>query len=201
MDNFDKHGWIKRLNNAQNELLAASNEHEDVVKKLEPYYEELKSLQEKYELKNNEKRINVLKSNISVLKNQIRYHIFRAVVDFIYNELDEYGWKYFGDVSSWARKHFNIHITLDDMGFEEFWLDSICKTSEENNGIYMYRDNIICYDDDYDNEVKLPLDINLHSFMSSLDVYISHLRHEEEANKEVEEYKEYLRLKNKFGGN
>ena len=65
MKNFDKHGWIEKANNVQSELLAASNEHEAIVKTLEPYYEELKLLQEKYELKNNEKRIDTLKNDKS----------------------------------------------------------------------------------------------------------------------------------------
>lgn len=199
MKDFDKHDWVKKLNDTQNELLIVSNEWKDAAEKLGLYYKELEALQKKYDYDNHSKKTSELARTKTTLEREIRYFMFRVIVDSIYDILKEYGWKYSDKVLDWANRNFHINFYLDEIGFEEFWVDYV-SDGDRIWSTYNIKEKTTCFEDYDFGRIKFPSDINLQSFVSSLDVYMSHLKHEEEANKEVEEYNEYQRLKKKFGG-
>lgn len=173
------------LNTDKEKLLTEYNKFLEALTKLKQEYNfdvlESKSLQNKYDLENNTRKM--------------RYNYFRIITDAIYYANVKTNGKYYDNLIEHVRDKYHINIDTEGEQYNICWHDSICTTTDSCNHIWRRSDNKICFEDLGESfYLVAPDNINLEHFVKDLEEYCKVLNTEKDAN----EYQKYLRLKEKY---
>ncbi len=133
--------------------------------------------------------------------NVIRYYYFRSIIDGIYNLLKEYGWRYWKETFEFLKQQFNIEWYLSE-DFEVFYVDYITCLNPTcvldliaaNNQHYI-RYMPQPYDDDF---ISIPTGLDIMTVLNATEDFIKDSVKLYEEKESDEEYKTYLRLKEKY---
>lgn len=135
--------------------------------------------------------------------NVIRYYYFRSIIDGTYNLLKEYGWKYCSETFGFLNQTFGIHYSLSE-GFEVFYVDYItclnptCVLDLVGDHTQHYiRFSPQTYDDDY---ISIPVGLDIMFVLNETEKFLKDSVKLYEQKESDEEYKTYLRLKEKYEG-
>lgn len=135
--------------------------------------------------------------------NIIRYYYFRSIIDGVYNLIKEYGWKYWEETFNFLKQQFNIEWYLSE-GFEVFYVDYItclnptCVLDLVGNHTQHYiRHMPQTYDDDY---ISIPVGLDIMFVLNNVENFLRDSIKLYEQKESDEEYKTYLRLKEKYEG-
>ena len=164
--------------------------------------QKIKKIEEEYKVKDLENKLKDVYVSRRDNANIIRYYYFRSIIDGVYNLLKEYGWKYCDETFKYLRKSFDIISVFDD-GFEIFYVDDItCLNANCVLDLLYISDsrNHIRYSNDNDDEIRIPDDLDIMTVLNATEDFLKDnikLHEEKEAD---EEYKTYLRLKEKYEG-
>lgn len=164
--------------------------------------QKIKKIEEEYKVKDLENKLKDVYVSRRDTANVIRYYYFRSIIDGVYNLLKEYGWKYCDETFKYLRKSFDIISVFDD-GFEIFYVDDItCLNANCVLDLLRISDsrNHLRYSNDNDDEIKIPDDLDIMTVLNATEDFLKDnvkLHEEKEAD---EEYKTYLRLKEKYEG-
>ena len=137
------------------------------------------------------------------LNNVINYYYFRSIIDGVYNLLKEYGWKYWEETFGFLKQQFNIEWYLSE-GFDVFYCDyinclnSTCVLDVVGTHIQHYIRYIPpTYDDDF---ISTPTDLDIMTVLNATEDFLKDSVKLYEQKESDEEYKTYLRLKEKYEG-
>ena len=135
--------------------------------------------------------------------NVITYYYFRSIVDGVYNLLKEYGWKYWEETFGFLKQQFDIEWYLSE-GFEVFYVDYItclnptCVLDFVGTHLQHYiRYMPQTYDDDL---ISIPTDLDIMTVLNAAEDFLKDIVKLYEQKESDEEYKTYLRLKEKYEG-
>lgn len=132
--------------------------------------------------------------------NVINYYYFRSIIDGIYNLLKKYGWKYSEEVFIYLRQSFDILSVFED-GFEIFYVDDInCLNVTYTLDLMPISNNInyIRYANDNDDEIRIPDNLDIMTILNEVEKFLKDSIKLYEQKESDEEYKLYLRLKEKY---
>ena len=135
--------------------------------------------------------------------NVIRYYYFRSIIDGVYNLIKEYGWKYWEEAFGFLKQQFNIEWYLSE-GFEVFYVDYITCLNPtcvldlvSNNTQHYIRYMPQTYDDDL---ISIPVGLDIMTVLNATEDFLKDSVKLYEEKESDEEYKTYLRLKEKYEG-
>jgi hypothetical protein len=197
---IDTNGFLAKYLVVKDDLNTLEKEKNILEKDLEPYYKDLKMLEEKYADKKAKKR--ELIADILSSRNFSDYYYFRSIVDGIYNLLKNFGWKYSTELFNFLSKTFYIR-TAFEAGFEVCYIDEICDLCPTDKFPHVLVDldteclNYEVYDP-Y-NIIKIPLGLDIYKLLESAEVFLKESKELDAQKEQDKEYQEYLRLKEKYG--
>jgi hypothetical protein len=182
--------WLEKEEKRANEALAIPREK---IRQIEFEYG-VKDLELKLKDVIISKRDNV---------NVIRYYYFRSIIDGVYNLLKEYGWKYCAETFGFLSQTFGVHYSLSE-GFDVFYVDYItclnptCVLDLVGDYTQHYiRFMPQTYDDDF---ISIPVDLDIMFVLNETEKFLQDSVKLYEQKESDEEYKTYLRLKEKYEG-
>ena len=165
--------------------------------------EKIKAIEEEYGVKDLENKLKDVHLSKRDNTNVINYYYFRSIIDGIYNLLKEYGWKYWEETFEFLKQQFNIEWYLSE-GFEVFYVDYItclnptCVLDFVGTHIQHYiRYMPQTYDDDL---ISIPTDLDIMTVLNATEDFLKDSVKLYEEKELDEEYKTYLRLKEKYEG-
>lgn len=163
--------------------------------------QKIKAIEEEYGVKDLENKVKDVFVSKRDNTNVIRYYYFRAIIDGIYNLLKEYGWKYWEETFEFLKQQFNIEWYLSE-GFEVFYVDYITRLNPNCvlDLIAAHNQHYIRYmPQPYDDDlISIPTDLDIMAVLNATEDFLKdsvRLYKEKESD---EEYKTYLRLKEKY---
>lgn len=165
--------------------------------------QKIKAIEEEYGVKDLENKLNDVFVSKRDNRNVINYYYFRSIIDGVYNLLKEYGWKYWEAAFVFLEQQFKIEWSLSE-GFEVFYVDYItclnptCVLDFVGTHIQHYiRYRPEIYDDDL---IIIPTDLDIMTVLNATEDFLKDSVKLYEEKESDEEYKTYLRLKEKYEG-
>lgn len=199
---INTNGFITKYIESCSDKIKIEEELNDIDEKLKIPYEEIREIERKYGVDNLEKRRKDLLTDYRDNTNFRTYYWYRSIVDGVYNLLEEFSWSYSTRVLTFLTDKYHIHYEMDE-GFRMFYLDSIQGTNPTTHlGKNIRSEDIfdIYYEDCDHNWFKIPSDVDIDNCLSDVRDLLKELTKKDLKKLEDEEYKTYLRLKEKYEG-
>lgn len=166
-------------------------------------HQKIKAIEEEYGVKDLENKLKDVFVSKRDNTNVINYYYFRSIIDGVYNLLKEYGWKYWEETFEFLKQQFDVEWYLSE-GFEVFYVDYItclnptCVLDFVGTHIQHYiRYRPETYDDDL---ISIPTDLDIMTVLNAAEDFLKDSVKLYEQKESDEEYKTYLRLKEKYEG-
>ena len=165
--------------------------------------QKIKAIEEEYGVKDLENKLKDVFVSKRDNTNVIRYYYFRSIIDGIFNLIKEYGLKYCEETFGFLEQQFNFEWYLSE-GFEVFYVDYItCLNptcvldliAAHNQHYIRYMPQL--YDDDL---ISIPTDLDIMFVLNETEKFLKDSVKLYEQKESDEEYKTYLRLKEKYEG-
>lgn len=133
--------------------------------------------------------------------NVINYYYFRSMIDGIYNLLKEYGWSYCVDTLIFLSQNFGWHYAMSD-GFEIFYVDYITCLNPTCvlDLVGTHTQHYIKYEEDMYDYISIPTGLDIMTVLNATEDFLKDSVKLYEEKESDEEYKTYLRLKEKYEG-
>lgn len=201
---INTNGFIKEYNDIVENIKWLQSEEDRLVKAMAPIQAEIDAIEKKYNYGGLHNKLKDVKISLIDNRNFKDYYYFRAIVDGLYNLLEKYGWKYSYDFYDYVKRTFNIHMNFED-SFQEFYLDVVCEMCKT----HLFQKEFIDLDwtylvfSEYDtvDVIKIPEDYDIEKMLKQCEDYLAAIQVESNKKEQDEEYKTYLRLKEKYEGN
>ena len=164
--------------------------------------QKIKTIEEEYKVKDLENKLRDVFVSKRDTTNVINYYYFRSIIDGIYNLLKEYGWKYTDETFNMLNQNFGFHYSMSE-GFEIFYVDYITCLNPTCvlDLVGDHTQHYIKYEEDMYDYISIPTDLDIMFVLTETEKFLKDsvkLYKEKESD---EEYKTYLRLKEKYEGN
>lgn len=197
-------GFIGEWMHASDNLNALKKELADLSAELQPIYDELNALRTKYAVAEKEVKKVSLTTQIKDAKRRTEYYYFRSIIDGIYNLLKTYGWQHQHELFTHLR-NFGIKCTFCDYDFEVYYVDDLCDLTPQNayfgrEYVDIDEEYLIYGEIDTCDEIKLPVGLNIEKVLNEAEAFLKDSVELMNKKEEDEEYKTYLRLKEKYEG-
>ena len=163
--------------------------------------QKIKTIEEEYKVKDLENKLRDVFVSKRDTTNVINYYYFRSIIDGIYNLLKEYGWKYTDETFNMLNQNFGFHYSMSE-GFEIFYVDYITSLNPTCvlDLVGDHTQHYIKYEEDMYDYISIPTDLDIMFVLTETEKFLKDsvkLYKEKESD---EEYKTYLRLKEKYEG-
>ena len=180
--------WLNKEETRLNEALAIPRQ-------------KIKTIEEEYKVKDLENKLRDVFVSKRDTTNVINYYYFRSIIDGIYNLLKEYGWKYTDETFNMLNQNFGFHYSMSE-GFEIFYVDYITCLNPTCvlDLVGDHTQHYIKYEEDMYDYISIPTDLDIMFVLTETEKFLKDsvkLYKEKESD---EEYKTYLRLKEKYEG-
>lgn len=131
--------------------------------------------------------------------NVINYYYFRSIVDGIYNLLKEYGWKYTAETFNMLSQNFGFHYSMSE-DFEIFYVDYITCLNAACvlDLVGTHTQHYIKYEEDIYDYISIPTDLDIMFVLNETEKFLKDSVKLYKQKESDEEYKTYLRLKEKY---
>lgn len=163
--------------------------------------QKIREIEEEYRVKDLENKLKDVFVSRRDNTNFINYYYFRSIIDGIYNLLKEYGWKYWEETFGFLKQQFNIEWYLSE-DFEVFYVDYVtclnptCVLDLVGTHTQHYiRFMPETYDDDF---ISIPTDLDIMAILNAVEDFLKDSVKLYEEKESDEEYRTYLRLKEKY---
>ena len=163
--------------------------------------QKIKAIEEEYGVKGLENKLKDVYVSKRDNANVINYCYFRSITDGIYNLLKEYGWKYTDETFNMLNQNFGFHYSMSE-SFEIFYVDYItclnitCVLDLVGDHTQHY----IKYEEDMYDYISIPTDLDIMFVLTETEKFLKDSVKLYEEKQSDEEYKTYLRLKEKYEG-
>lgn len=161
--------------------------------------QKIKVIEEEYGVKGLENKLKDVYVSKRDNANVINYYYFRSIIDGVYNLLKEYGRNYWEETFEFLRQQFNIEYYLSE-GFEIFYVDDVTclnPTSVLNFVGHYVKFMPQEWDDDF---ISIPIDLDIMNVLNEVENFLKESVKLYKQKELDEEYKTYLRLKEKYEG-
>lgn len=136
-------------------------------------------------------------------KHITEYYYFRAIVDGIYNIVEDCGWEYCDEILKYAERRNGIKFYSEEC-FQVSYLDYICSltpaTYLQSEFVDLDFTYLIYRDYDCDLCIKIPEGLNIENTLISIKQYAESYKEESIKQEKDSEYQMYLKLKEKYEG-
>lgn len=163
--------------------------------------QKIRAIEEEYGVKDLENKLKDVYISKRDNTNVINYYYFRSIIDGIYNLLKEYGWKYTDETFNMLSQNFGFHYSMTE-GFEVFYVDYITCL----NPTYVldlvgdHTQHYIKYEEDMYDYISIPTDLDIMFVLNETEKFLKDSVKLYEEKESDEEYRTYLRLKEKYEG-
>ena len=163
--------------------------------------QKIKAIEEEYGVKDLENKLRDVFVSERDNTNVINYYYFRSIIDGIYNLLKEYGWKYTDETFSMLSQNFGFHYAMSD-GFEIFYVDYITCLNPTCvlDLVGTHTQHYIKYEEDMYDYISIPTDLDIMFVLTETEKFLKDSVKLYEEKESDEEYRTYLRLKEKYEG-
>ena len=198
---INTNGFKSEYIKATEKLAALKKGQAELDRELEPIYEELRKFKERYHISEKESRKKTISTEIRDWKNFREYYYFRYFVDGIYNIFKKYGWKHIAEVFNFLEDNYNIQTFFEE-SFEFVYHECICDLTPTTTFSHRY----IGIDEEYlvwdewepECSIKMSVDLDIEKVLTTTEIFLQGLIELNTKKEADEEYKTYLRLKEKF---
>lgn len=165
-------------------------------------HQKIKAIEEEYGVKGLENKLKDVYVSKRDNANVINYCYFRSIIDGVYNLLKEYGWKYWEETFDFLEHQFKVKYELSE-GFDVFYVDYItclnitCVLDLVGDHTQHY----IKYEEDMYDYISIPTDLDIMFVLNETEKFLKDTIKLYEEKESDEEYRTYLRLKEKYEGN
>lgn len=198
---INTNGFKAEYIKATEKVSVLEKEQTELDKELKPIYEELRKFKERYQLSKKESRKKTISTELRDWKNFREYYYFRYFVDGVYNILKKYGWQYTNEVFTFLKNNYSIQTFFEE-SFEFVYADGICDLTPTTTFSHRYKgvgEEYLAWDEwEPECEIKLPLDLDIEKVLTTAEIFLQGLIELNNKKEADEEYKTYLRLKEKF---
>ena len=163
--------------------------------------EKIKAIEEEYGVKDLENKLRDVHLSKRDNTNVINYYYFRSIIDGIYNLLKEYGWKYTDETFNMLSQNFGFHYSMSE-GFEIFYVDYITCLNPTCvlDLVGDHTQHYIKYEEDMYDYISIPTDLDIMFVLNETEKFLKDSVKLYEEKESDEEYRTYLRLKEKYEG-
>ena len=163
--------------------------------------EKIKAIEEEYGVKDLENKLRDVHLSKRDNTNVINYYYFRSIIDGIYNLLKEYGWKYTDETFNMLSQNFGFHYSMSE-GFEIFYVDYITCLNPTCvlDLVGDHTQHYIRYEEDMYDCISIPTDLDIMFVLNETEKFLKDSVKLYEEKESDEEYRTYLRLKEKYEG-
>lgn len=163
--------------------------------------QKIKEIEEEYGVKDLENKLKDVFISKRDNTNVINYYYFRSIIDGVYNLLKEYGWSYCDETLDFLRQTFGVYYYLCD-GFDVFYTDSITCLNPTCvlDLIGDHTQHCLKYENDCFDFITIPTDLDIMFVLTETEKFLKDSVKLYEQKESDEEYKTYLRLKEKYEG-
>ena len=181
--------WLTKEETRLNEALAIPRQ-------------KIKEIEEEYGVRDLELNLKDVLISRRDINNVINYYYFRSIIDGVYNLIKEYGWRYTDETLSFLYQQFDIgHYFYDDFGV--FYVDYItCLNPTCVLDLICIKGNkhAIRYRSDDGDSFTIPTDLDIMTVLNEAEKFLKDSVKLYEEKESDEEYRTYLRLKEKYEG-
>lgn len=180
--------WLIKEEKRLNEALAIPNQ-------------KIKEIEEEYNVKDLQNKLRDVFVSRRDTTNTINYYYFRSIVDGIYNLIKEYGWKYWEETFLFLEQQFKFKYELSE-GFDVFYVDYVTCLNPTCvlDLIGDHNQHYIRHQEDIYDFISIPTDLDIMTVLNEVEKFLKDSVKLYEERESDEEYKTYLRLKEKYEG-
>ena len=163
--------------------------------------QKIKDIEEKYGVKDLENKLKDVFVSKRDNTNVINYYYFRSIIDGVYNLLKEYGCKYTDETFNMLSQNFGFHYSMSE-GFEIFYVDYISCLNPTCvlDLVGDHTQHYIKYEEDMYDYISIPTDLNIMFVLNETEKFLKDSVKLYEEKESGEEYRMYLKLKEKYEG-
>ena len=163
--------------------------------------QKIKAIEEEYGVKGLENKLKDVFVSKRDNTNVINYYYFRSIIDGVYNLLKEYGWKYTDETFNMLSQNFGFHYSMSE-GFEIFYVDYITCLNPTCvlDLVGDHTQHYIRYEEDMYDCISIPTDLDIMFVLNETEKFLKDSVKLYEEKESDEEYRTYLRLKEKYEG-
>lgn len=164
-------------------------------------HQKIKAIEEEYGIKDLENKLKDVYLSKRDNANVINYYYFRSIIDGVYNLLKEYGRKYTDETFNMLNQNFGFHYSMSE-GFEIFYADYITCLNPTCvlDLVGDHTQHYIKYEEDMYDYISIPTDLDIMFVLNETEKFLKDTIKLYEQKESDEEYKTYLRLKEKYEG-
>jgi hypothetical protein len=163
--------------------------------------EKIRAIELEYGVKDLENKLRDVFVSKRDTTNTINYYYFRSIIDGVYNLLKEYGWKYTDETFNMLNQNFGFHYSMSE-DFEIFYVDYITCLNPTCvlDLVGTHTQHYIKYEEDMYDYISIPTDLDIMFVLTETEKFLKDSVKLYEEKESDEEYKTYLRLKEKYEG-
>lgn len=163
--------------------------------------QKIKAIEEEYGVNGLENKLKDVYVSKRDNANVINYYYFRSIIDGVYNLLKEYGWKYTDETFGMLNQNFGFHYSMSE-GFQVLYVDYITCLNPTCvlDLVGDHTQHYIKYEEDMYDYISIPTDLDIMFVLNETEKFLKDSVKLYEEKESDEEYKTYLRLKEKYEG-